>query len=155
MNYINRIDCLLQRLENVRKSGDGFSCRCPAHADRSNSLSIHERDDGTILIHCFAGCSVHEIVAAVGMELADLFPPRPADPSRYGKPSRNPFPAISGLKALAFDALFVCQCAVTLRHGAVLAEADTERLLQATERINAALAAVLPTLKKEGRFHAQ
>jgi hypothetical protein len=39
-----------------RKSGSGYLCRCPAHADARPSLLISDRDDGGVLIHCFAGC---------------------------------------------------------------------------------------------------
>ena len=49
--------------------------RCPAHDDRGPSLSISEGDQGSVLIHCFAGCSAEAIVNAVGLELRDLFPP--------------------------------------------------------------------------------
>ena len=70
---------LLDRLEAVRRTGPGrWLARCPAHEDRSPSLSIREADDGRVLIHCFAGCGAAEIVAAVGLDLADLFPPDPA-----------------------------------------------------------------------------
>lgn len=65
----------LSRLQKVRKTGDGkWLARCCSHEDRSPSLSISERDDGRILLHCFAGCSAQEVVEAVGMELKDLMP---------------------------------------------------------------------------------
>jgi len=54
-------------------------------------LSIAEGDDGRALIHCFVGCSVHEIARALGIELRDLFPPRPdvqARPRTHSKPQR-------------------------------------------------------------------
>src|SRR5690606_2353459 len=43
------------------------------------SLSAASGDKGQALVHCHAGCTVEEIVAALGLELADLFPdaPRP------------------------------------------------------------------------------
>ncbi len=67
-------DPLLARLHGVRKSGDGWSARCPAHDDRQNSLSVNSGDDGRILLHCFAGCRPEGIVAALGLEMKDLFP---------------------------------------------------------------------------------
>jgi len=39
--------------------------RCPAHEDRSPSLSWRLADDGRALVHCFAGCSFADILAAV------------------------------------------------------------------------------------------
>ena len=68
---------LLARLDGVRARGPGrWSARCPAHEDRSPSLSIREIDDGTILLHDFAGCNALAIVQAIGLEFADLFPAR-------------------------------------------------------------------------------
>ena len=80
----------LERLEGVRERGEGqWYARCPAHDDHSPSLSIKETSDGVVLINCFALCSPAEIVVAVGMELADLFPEKLQ--SRQGKVSRwNP-----------------------------------------------------------------
>ncbi|MBK6590648.1 MAG: DUF3987 domain-containing protein [Acidobacteria bacterium] len=46
--------------------------RCPAHDDKSPSLSITEKDD-KVLVHCFAGCTPDEILSAVGLEFRDLF----------------------------------------------------------------------------------
>ena len=40
------------------------ACRCPAHEDRSPSLSVRERD-GVVLVHCHAGCSQAEVIAAL------------------------------------------------------------------------------------------
>ena len=69
-------DILLSRLEGVRKSGRGWIARCPAHEDRSASLSIAEGDNGTVLLHDFAGCKPADVLAAVGLTLGDLFPKR-------------------------------------------------------------------------------
>jgi hypothetical protein len=58
---------------HARRSARGWLARCPAHDDRSPSLSIAEGDDGRILLHCFAGCSLESIVAALGLTMRDLF----------------------------------------------------------------------------------
>ena len=77
------VEVLLERLDGVRdRGGRQWYARCPAHNDNSPSLSIKETNDGTVLIHCFAMCSPADIVAAIGIELADLFaeklePPKP------------------------------------------------------------------------------
>lgn len=68
------LDNLLSRLDKVKPQGRGHLARCPAHQDKSPSLSIKEADDGRVLVHCFAGCSVADVLAAVGLELRDLFP---------------------------------------------------------------------------------
>jgi hypothetical protein len=63
-----------QKLRIIHQLFWSLSACCPAHDDISPSLSIREVDDGRILIHCFSGCEVHSVVAAVGLELSDLFP---------------------------------------------------------------------------------
>lgn len=81
---------LLDRLDGVRDRGNGqWYARCPAHDDKGPSLSVKETSDGTVLVHCFAGCDVGSIVAAAGLELADLFPER-LEPRKGSKPRWNP-----------------------------------------------------------------
>ena len=63
---------LLPRLEGVRRTSRGFLARCPAHADRSPSLSIAAGNRGVIL-QCWAGCSLADICAALKIEQRDLF----------------------------------------------------------------------------------
>lgn len=67
------IDLVLGRLEGVRRSGAGWMSRCPAHDDRSPSLSVREADDQSVLVHCFKGCNAAEIVHAINLSLRDLF----------------------------------------------------------------------------------
>lgn len=69
------IERVLDHLENVRAAGAGkWMARCPVHDDRQNSLSIATGDDGRALVRCFAACDTGQIVAALGLTLADLFP---------------------------------------------------------------------------------
>jgi len=68
------VERLLTRLEHVRKTGSGWSACCPVHADRIPSLSISEGDDGRVLVHCHAGCTVNAICAELGLQLRDLMP---------------------------------------------------------------------------------
>ncbi len=64
---------LLPRLDAVRQRGNGrYSSRCPAHIDRSPSLSISEGDKG-LLLRCFAGCELTAITGKLGLEIKDLF----------------------------------------------------------------------------------
>src|SRR5947209_4630162 len=71
-------DRLLERLERVRSSGRGWTARCPAHEDRTASLSISIGEGDAALVHCFAGCGSADVVAAVGLQLADLFVRKPS-----------------------------------------------------------------------------
>ena len=74
------IDDLADHFEKVRFRGQGFTAVCPAHEDRSPSLSVTEGIEHT-LVHCFAGCSFFEIVAAAGL--------RPLDFAKDGGGSRT------------------------------------------------------------------
>ena len=131
-------DSLVSLLEKVKSTGKNrWQARCPAHADKGPSLSIRETDDGRVLVHCFAGCSVHEIVQAVGLELSDLFPPRTTG---NAKGERRPFAAADALRAVGFEALVVCAAAAALATGEPLSSADRNRLITAGERIQLALA---------------
>lgn len=56
---------VLNRLDNVKGSGQQFSARCPAHDDNQNSLSIGIGNNGQALMHCHAGCEYNNIVAAL------------------------------------------------------------------------------------------
>ena len=78
-----RLTVVLDRLEGVRQNGSGYKARCPAHDDDHASLSVKEGDDGRVLLHCFTGCETGDVVAAMGLTLADLFDRRPGGEGRY------------------------------------------------------------------------
>jgi hypothetical protein len=67
------VDIVLDRLEGVEQRGEGYQALCPAHDDHEPSLSIAKGEDGRALLKCFAGCEAAEIVAALGLEMKDLF----------------------------------------------------------------------------------
>lgn len=69
------IENVLNRLDKVKSNGsDRWKACCPAHDDKSPSLSITETSDGTVLLKCWVGCDALEITQAIGLELRDLFP---------------------------------------------------------------------------------
>lgn len=67
------LDTLLTKLDHVRKSGEGYVARCPAHEDKAPSLSVRAGNDGRALLYCHAGCEWSAIVAALGLDPSDLF----------------------------------------------------------------------------------
>ena len=79
------VQTILARLKQVKPNGDSWVARCPAHEDRSPSLSVSKGRDGRALVHCHAGCTVDAICQALGVEKRDLFP---AD-SPYAPPHTN------------------------------------------------------------------
>lgn len=70
------VDKVLATLDRTRKSGAGWTARCPAHDDRTPSLSVREGENGAVLIKCMAGCDTAAVVAAMGLQMSDLFPPK-------------------------------------------------------------------------------
>ncbi len=84
---------------NAKVRGGKFRAKCPAHADNAPSLvgQLGEYGDRVVL-HCFAGCVTEDVLAAVGLDVKDLFlrnaggPPRPASvlvAARTLKPDRR------------------------------------------------------------------
>lgn len=69
-----RTDELLPMLRNVKKSAGGWVACCPAHEDHRQSLGISTGTDDRILVKCYAGCTTEDIVAKLGLTMADLMP---------------------------------------------------------------------------------
>lgn len=63
---------LLPTLRKLRKAGQGWMACCPAHEDRSPSLSLRKGHTGW-LVRCWAGCTLDEICRALGIRVSELF----------------------------------------------------------------------------------
>jgi len=61
------------RIASAKQMTGGWKAKCPSHDDQNPSLSISEGEGGRVLLHCFAGCAVDEIVSDLGLEMTDLF----------------------------------------------------------------------------------
>ena len=101
---------------------------------------MRELDDGRVLIHCFAGCSVAGILTAVGLNFDSLFPGRSIE---HGRRVSHPFSALDALRCIAFEATLSAVAASNLAQGTPLSRADRMRLLRAAGRINHALEVAL------------
>ena len=129
------IDTILAQLSKVRQRQPGqWSACCPAHADKGPSLSVRENPDGSVLLHCFAGCPTSDVVAALGLDLADLFPPRQLSGREPKHPPRL-LSAGQALELLEREAYLVAVSAANALHGVVLTQADLDRLTQSVRRI--------------------
>ncbi len=64
---------VIERLKGVQRSGNGWSACCPAHADRSPSLSVSIGSNGQVLLHCHRGCGVEKVAQSLGLRLDQLF----------------------------------------------------------------------------------
>jgi hypothetical protein len=69
-----RARAIVESLKGTWRQGRGM-CRCPAHDDRTPSLSV-TLGRKAILFHCFAGCSNEDVIAALdrqGVRSRELF----------------------------------------------------------------------------------
>jgi hypothetical protein len=130
-------EALISRLEKCKRTGNGswVAC-CPAHGDKHPSLTIRETEDGRVLVHCFAGCDVEQVIGAVGLDFDALFPPKPAADRLPAV--RRAFPAADVLEAVAFECQLVAVAACNLGNGVTLSSVDHDRLLLAQSRIEEA-----------------
>lgn len=79
---MNAIDRVTDALKAHGSNGRGTNWQCPAHEDRSPSLSVVRGDKGAVLT-CHAGCPTEDVVNAIGLTMADLFDePLPARQER-------------------------------------------------------------------------
>ena len=62
----------VSKLNKVKKTSNGIEALCPAHDDKSPSLTASHAPD-KILFKCQAGCSFENIISALGMEETQFF----------------------------------------------------------------------------------
>jgi hypothetical protein len=130
------IDHLLSQLQKVRKTatGEWVAC-CPAHEDRSPSLSLKDCGDGRLLLHCFGGCAVEEVCLALGLTLSDLMPERTPDKTFR----RMPFNAATVLAVIAVKAGAAAIASNDLAAGKQLSGGDKQALFDSAAFIHEAL----------------
>lgn len=120
---------LLPLLEGVRSTGRArWIARCPAHEDRSPSLTVAQGERG-ILLKCWTGCSIGEVTAALGLTVQELF--EDYHDHRY----RGRRPHLSGrevLSILHLEATVLLMAAQTLAKGEPV---DPERVAEAGAKI--------------------
>lgn len=134
------VENLISRLEVVKGRNGAWTARCPAHADKSPSLAVREGEDGRVLLHCFGGCSTADVVASIGLDMTDLFPPDEKRRDVTGKPSMKPaFFASDLMRIIHFEALIVQIVAFDIANGKTPNQETRERMLTAYQRIDEAV----------------
>lgn len=134
--HSNPLSQILERLEKVRHKGGGqYSACCPAHDDKSPSLSVRETDE-KVLLHCFGGCSPSEVLAALGLSLSDLYVKPLGDHGPLPKQRRWDTRAL--LLMLAHEALALQVFAHDLARGKPLDRETKARLDEAAWRVRRA-----------------
>lgn len=128
-NFIVRLEFARQRRPNQWLS------RCPAHDDHRPSLLVETADDDRLLVYCYAGCSAAEVVAALGLSLADLFPKRESDDQGPRARQRPTFSARDAIDALDHERLVILALAHDVVAGKTLKPEDLQRVATAARRI--------------------
>lgn len=133
------VDALLVRLDGVRRSGRGWRARCPSCGGRSTKVSIAETETGAVLLHAFCGCSPAQVLGAINLPMAALFPARlPGTSAQHRRAARRVWRESqwgAALDVLTFEATVVAIAARQLAVGKVLNSLDASRLAQALDRI--------------------
>ncbi len=109
---------LLARLDGARQVGpDRWSAKCPAHEDRTPSLSIRITDEH-ILLFCHAGCEVSAILTALGLGWRDICP-EPAIPYQQALAHGHPRlrQRLSAIDAREWAKTLLLLAAADLEHG--------------------------------------
>ena len=134
------IDLLLSRLEGVKSAGKGFRAMCPSCGGKSRKVSIAEADNGAVLLHAFCGCSPAQVLEAVGLQLADLFPVRlrPATAAEHREARRRARECglYAAIDVLATEATIVQLASRQLARWQCLTPEDDKRLAEAVERVD-------------------
>jgi len=128
------LEIMLGRLQKVKRSGHGqYMACCPAHEDRSPSLSIKDTGEGRLLINCLAGCDTLNVLNALGMDWEDVMPPKEAS---YQAPVKQRVYPSDALKAIQTEARIVMLAAYSILDKKDMTVGDFQRLQLAMERIN-------------------
>ncbi len=81
---------IASHIPDARPVAGGQRAPGTCHGSRSLSLSLRDGYDGRILLKCFAGCELQDITQALGIRVADLFPP--SDRTFRSRPARRATP---------------------------------------------------------------
>lgn len=95
---------VLDRLDGVRQDGSGWKARCPAHDDRTPSLSVRRDANGNAVVKCWAGCEGDDVFAAIGLEWRDRFVDRKDRPKDQWRVGGGPTPGAARPRLAAVPA---------------------------------------------------
>jgi len=129
------INQILDRLKKLRGTGaNKWVACCPAHDDQTSSLAITLSESGDkLLLKCWAGCGISAIVAALHLELRDLFANSQSSPDRVTQISRRQL-----FDALETELLILALLARKRAQGEEVDDTDSARESIAWQRIDAA-----------------
>ncbi len=136
------VEALLSRLDRVQRGAQGWRANCPNQHRTHGTLSIAQADSGAILLHCFGGCAVSDVLGALGLSMGDIQPARLRDESHEGRRAARERFRLGSLTAVAGvlerEGNIVLLAACDLLRGDVLDADDVARVIEAANRIGAA-----------------
>ncbi|MGP3940487.1 phage/plasmid primase, P4 family [Streptomyces sp. 6N106] len=95
------LSALLDRFPEVVEERGEYLTNCVVHEDSSPSLAFRLKEDGRLLIRCWAGCDKDKILAALNLTRRDLFDWTPGEGIQTSaKPTPGDVP-VADLAALA------------------------------------------------------
>lgn len=129
------IEKILSRLEHKKIGAGKYMAFAPTRQERTPSISIKELDDGGLLLHDFGGDSTADILSAIGLNLADLFPDRP-DHHHAGRPVHRAFFPSDVFEIARQEIGVAAVIAHDMAAGKAISKSDHARLLEAAARLN-------------------
>jgi hypothetical protein len=97
------LDAITTRTGTGQLQNNQWRLHCPAHPDRKSSLGITETPAGHVLIFCQAGCRTEDVLAAVDLQMRDLYPVQAGD--RRDDPIVATYPYVDETGQLLFQVL--------------------------------------------------
>lgn len=142
MSSISPLEKILSKLTNPRPSGDSWRADCPNGHESKGSLSVKQCENGSVLLHCHAGCGPQEVMRELGLTLADLYDrPIGTNPrfSRQSPAEIKEYHWKVAFRYLPEELRIVSIGSQDVREGKSLNDVDQARFELACERIRTAM----------------
>ena len=92
-------------------------------------------DDGRVLLHAFCQCSTESVLAAIGLQISDLFD---APIEQHVVPTRSRIPARDVLELVSFEVDAAAIILASVVEGRSISELAWQRIAAAARRLGAA-----------------
>lgn len=134
------IDLVLARLDGFKlhqHGRDRWRACCPAHnGSNPSALSVGVGSNDQVLLRCWHGCEVEQVAHALGLDLSDLFPPKPHQQSSSRPARRRLLSAGQALDLLEAEMTLTVVCAADMAAGRPIDESTRQRLLHSAARVS-------------------
>lgn len=131
------VEKILNKLNKVKRTSNNtwLAC-CPAHDDKTPSLSIKDTGEGKLMLRCFAGCETIDVLGAIGLDWEDVMPPKqPLEKIETVKSQKHTLYATDALRVLKIESQIIVMAAFDIQKGRQIKEAEMARITLAMERI--------------------